>query len=329
MKLRGYQKRAIRRCVDNFQKSKRVALIMPTGAGKTVVASSICGHFDNILWLAHRKELLLQAEKSLSRLNLNFETLSTSSKKIPNKHYDLVVIDEFHHEACDTYRRLTEQLSYKRLLGITATRYRLDRIPLRFDSLVEAVTHRELVQAGYLVPSRLFRVRVEDDHVGTLVKFVNTHNTGPTIFFVRDLWTAVAVKRHLKMPSEVIDGASSNRKKHLEDFINGKVKCLVSCMVLTEGVDLPICKTVVLGRPTYSPTLLLQMIGRAVRIHPSKNHCNIIEPAFLYHKKKRRANRTTDSDYIRVSDVHHSEDKYIVTPSAKKMRIQRVIRGCA
>ena len=58
--------------------------------------------------------------------------------------------------------------------------------------------------------------------------------------------------------------AKENDRK-LEAFRSGDVEVLVNVNILTEGVDLPMTKTVFLARPTVSTILMTQMIGRALR----------------------------------------------------------------
>ena len=54
-------------------------------------------------------------------------------------------------------------------------------------------------------------------------------------------------------------------KKNIELYRSGEIKVLVNVNILTEGVDLPMTKTVFLTRPTVSTILMTQMVGRALR----------------------------------------------------------------
>ncbi|KAF3904955.1 hypothetical protein ABW20_dc0110390 [Dactylellina cionopaga] len=67
------------------------------------------------------------------------------------------------------------------------------------------------------------------------------------------------------------------RTQLLLDFKAGKFPVLVNCGVFTEGTDIPNIDCVLLSRPTRSRTLLIQMIGRGMRLHPSKEDCHIID----------------------------------------------------
>lgn len=67
------------------------------------------------------------------------------------------------------------------------------------------------------------------------------------------------------------------REQYLEDFKAGKIKYLVNVGVLTTGFDVPNVDCVVLLRPTNSPGLYYQMVGRGFRIHPDKTDCLILD----------------------------------------------------
>ena len=67
------------------------------------------------------------------------------------------------------------------------------------------------------------------------------------------------------------------RGQILDDFRQGKFPVLVNCGVFTEGTDIPNIDCIVLARPTRSRNLLVQMIGRGMRLHPGKENCHVID----------------------------------------------------
>lgn len=73
------------------------------------------------------------------------------------------------------------------------------------------------------------------------------------------------------------DTPKLERSERLDDFKSGKFPVLVNCGVFTEGTDIPNIDCVVLARPTKSRNLLVQMIGRGMRLHPNKVNCQIID----------------------------------------------------
>ncbi|MCJ1417842.1 hypothetical protein MMC32_004187 [Xylographa parallela] len=70
---------------------------------------------------------------------------------------------------------------------------------------------------------------------------------------------------------------SKIRAELLDAFKNGEFPVLLNCGVFTEGTDIPNLDCVLLARPTRSRNLLVQMIGRGMRLHPGKENCHIID----------------------------------------------------
>jgi ATP-dependent helicase IRC3 len=73
------------------------------------------------------------------------------------------------------------------------------------------------------------------------------------------------------------DTPKLQRSETLEAFRRGDFPVLVNCGVFTEGTDIPNIDCVLLARPTRSRNLLVQMIGRGMRLHPGKVNCHIID----------------------------------------------------
>jgi len=73
------------------------------------------------------------------------------------------------------------------------------------------------------------------------------------------------------------DTMSFMRDQTLEDFKNGELKYLVNVNVLTMGFDAPNIDCVAMVRPTMSPGLYYQMVGRGFRLHPGKEDCLVLD----------------------------------------------------
>ncbi|KAF9693281.1 hypothetical protein EKO04_008675 [Ascochyta lentis] len=67
------------------------------------------------------------------------------------------------------------------------------------------------------------------------------------------------------------------RSARIDSFRNGDFPVLLNCGVFTEGTDIPNIDCVLLARPTKSRNLLVQMIGRGMRLHKGKENCHIID----------------------------------------------------
>jgi ATP-dependent helicase IRC3 len=73
------------------------------------------------------------------------------------------------------------------------------------------------------------------------------------------------------------DTPKVERSKRLEAFKAGEFPVLLNCGVFTEGTDIPNIDCIILARPTRSRNLLIQMIGRGLRLHQGKTNCHIID----------------------------------------------------
>ena len=85
---------------------------------------------------------------------------SSTWRRSTRTHFDVVIVDEFHHAAADTYRRLLDHLQPKVLLGLTATPERTDGQPVTewFDGRFAAELRLwEAIDEGLLVPVPVLR----------------------------------------------------------------------------------------------------------------------------------------------------------------------------
>ncbi|MCK5785699.1 MAG: DUF3427 domain-containing protein [Candidatus Sabulitectum sp.] len=132
--------------------NERGLVVMATGTGKTWLAAfdSKAVNAKRILFVAHREEILKQAEDTFIRIrptasvgkytakskdidaDLLFASIQTIGKmnhlrKFPEDYFDYIVVDEFHHAAARTYQKLLAHFSPRFLLGLTATPDRTDQ----------------------------------------------------------------------------------------------------------------------------------------------------------------------------------------------------------
>ena len=103
-----------------------------------------------------------------------------------------------------------------------------------------------------------------------------------TLVFCVDLNHVAALTqrfRHYGVDARFVTGdtPTRDRAERLDGFKQGKFPVLINCGVFTEGTDIPNIDCVVLARPTRSRNLLIQMIGRGMRLHSGKQNCHIID----------------------------------------------------
>jgi DNA repair protein RadD len=212
---------------------------------------------------------------------------------------DLVVVDEAHRIMADSYQSLLSDYPKARHLGLTATPIRFDGRGLAdfYDELYVIEKPSKLVADGFLVEPKAFTVpedkrpilkglRLSDGDystrqlearvnkkslVGTIVAEIQRHamNRQTVVFAVGIAHAKHILKqlRRAKFRAEILTGETpqAERDRILKDFETKRIQIIVNCGVLTEGWDMPICKCVVLARPTRSLTLYLQMVGRIER----------------------------------------------------------------
>ena len=94
---------------------------------------------------------------------------------------------------------------------------------------------------------------------------------------------------HHGIPSVAIWGDSprSDRETALRDLAAGKVKVVFSVDLFNEGVDVPNVDTVLMLRPTDSPVLFLQQLGRGLRKAKDKAYCTVLDFVGTHRKEFR------------------------------------------
>lgn len=117
----------------------------------------------------------------------------------------------------------------------------------------------------------------------TVKSWVNeAGNRKSTLVFCVDLNHVAALTdtfRKYGIDARFITGETKKkmRGERLDQFKRGEFPVLLNCGVFTEGTDMPSVDCVLLCRPTKSRNLLVQMIGRGMRLHPDKADCHVID----------------------------------------------------
>lgn len=338
LQLRPYQQEALDSVVSFSEKGiVRQLVVLPTGAGKTVIFSHLPQFKQKslpMLVLAHREELLHQAKQKISWSNpdltveieqgenhaghvdvvvASVPTLgraqSTRIQKYPPDYFNSIVIDEAHHAAAPTYRRILDYFNPSFLLGVTATPQRSDSVRLTdvFQEIVYYKTIQDLIQDGYLSPLVGYRIKTDTDISGvetndgdynqsqledvidnpqrnaTIVAAYNdlVPNAKALVFAagVRHAQNLALSFGQAQITNEVILGVSStdDRRDILARFASGQTRVLINVGVLTEGFDEPSVEAILLARPTRSTLLYTQIVGRGTRLYEGKPHCTILD----------------------------------------------------
>lgn len=188
--LRPYQVDALAGIAAELAKGvRRTLLVLPTGAGKTVVFSEqirrmLAETGKRALVLAHRGELLKQAQRKLLDVGVlagiekaemraghapvvvaSVQTLKVARlKRLRASDFGIVVVDEAHHATAKSYRDVLTHFDEVPILGVTATPDRADGTALRevFESVAFRYEIRQAIRDKYLAPIRARRVVVKD-----------------------------------------------------------------------------------------------------------------------------------------------------------------------
>ncbi len=312
MKLRPYQQE----CIEALPERGAYLIQMATGMGKTVTFANIPRR-GRMLILSHRDELVRQPVKYFDvpvgieqgDSHSCFEEIISASvpsivrrlKKFPPDMFDIVVVDEAHHAAAQSYRKILAHFKPRLTLGFTATPNRGDGVGLE-DIFEDIIFERDLewgIKNGYLSNIHCLRCdigfdlrdvssRLGDYSADELEAAVNIASAnqaiadayrrfakGQTLIFAVSVAHAEAIAREIPGSEVVIGG--KDRSLTLERFKRGELKCIVNCMVFTEGTDLPNIETVIIARPTKNVALYTQMVGRGTRLYPGKESLTLID----------------------------------------------------
>lgn len=181
MNLRPYQARALAEVDAAFAAGKRrVLLVMPTAAGKTVCFAEAARRRHRATIIAHRRELLAQARRKAEALGLRTGPIQSAapirvaSIQSLQRRLDqigdpgLLIADEAHHCVSDSWLRLFRALPGAPVLGVTATPERLDGRGLGdvFQAIVRGPSIPELIESGYLSSVRVYAPPAPPDLTG-------------------------------------------------------------------------------------------------------------------------------------------------------------------
>jgi superfamily II DNA or RNA helicase/diadenosine tetraphosphate (Ap4A) HIT family hydrolase len=322
---------------------RRALAVLATGLGKTWLAAfdfvqlqEELGRRPRLLFLAHRQELLRQAALTYRRLlhfrqepsrvgwfvgdeedlsaPLVFASVAKLARpehlaRLASMSFDYVVVDEVHHAAAESYRRILAALDPGFLLGLTATPDRADEADIGglFDDFVACRADvARGVEIGRLVPFQYFGVKDDIDYeqipwrnrrfdpealaqaaqtqsrMETLWRAWREHPGNRSLVFCCSIAHANYVRswlrdRGVRVAAVYSADGSDDREGALEAFSAGQLDALCAVDVFNEGVDVPTIDRVVMLRPTESSVVFLQQLGRGLRAFEGKTSVTVID----------------------------------------------------
>jgi len=227
---------------------------------------------------------------------------------------DLIIVDECHHSPSQTWMKILNNYSTTPRLGFTATPERLDGVGLGdiYDNMILGPSTAELVDRGFLAYPILktpekekiqkYHVKGKDfdkdeqfEHmskreiVGDVIDHYRKYFDGlPAVCFCVNIEHCLNMEREFSaagIKAAVVHGKmkKSERDRAIKGLSDGSVEILLSCDVISEGVDIPVLAGTIHLRKTQSLSLWLQQVGRALRIHPGKENAIILDHAGNYY----------------------------------------------
>jgi len=332
----------------------RNLIVAATGTGKTVMAALDYKRIAHtlprarLLFVAHREEILQQSRATFRQVMQNsafgelwaggsrphdFDHVFASVQTLANvelstfepAHFDVVVVDEFHHAAAASYDRILAHLNPVELLGLTATPERADGASILHwfeDRIAAELRLWDAIDQQYLSPFAYYGI-----HDGTDLREVPWHpGTGydtdalTNVLTANDVWARTVIKEFAArvddvskvralgfcvsiahahfmadkfsqygLPSVAVTGKTPDdeRRKALQDLRSGAIRVVFSVDVFNEGVDVPSVDSILMLRPTQSATIFLQQLGRGLRKSEHKKECVVLDFVGMHRKEFR------------------------------------------
>ena len=330
------------RAIHNHYKNLIVAA---TGTGKTVISAFDFRRYRDtinpharLLFVAHREEILKQSlytfrtilkDHNFGDLCIHgeipaqqdhlfisiqsFNSTGFSSRTSPN-HYDVIIVDEFHHAAAESYQKLLSYYQPKILIGLTATPERMDNLDILkyFDGRIAAeIRLPEAIGRNLLAPFHYFGVTDTVDlddvewskgkynqaalskrYTGNLQRA--DHIRKALLQYVTDIDTVIGLGfcvsiDHAKYMAEAFtqfgiasthltsESSSEERNSIQRKLLKKDIHFIFVVDLYNEGVDIPEVNTILFLRPTESLTVFIQQLGRGLRLADNKECLTVLD----------------------------------------------------
>lgn len=343
--LNIFQKHALKELADAHSRRQAAGLIvLPPGSGKTRIAAEDASRADaqHVLYLAHTAEILDVAQSEFeavfgqsavtrhdkpaelsapNRVNIaTIQVVSRHLREISLEAYDYIVVDEFHHAAAMSYRKMLQHARPRFLLGLTATPFRGDRqdiYQLCEGKVLASFELRDGIDSGILSPYHYFgcfddidyskishrgaRYNIRDLERALIIpkrdraiirKWQEKAVDKATVAFccthehARRVATSFT-KAGIPSAPYISETSAEERRRLLDQLANGDIRVLCTVDVFNEGADLPFIECLLFLRPTESKRIFYQQLGRGLRQYAGKTYCTVIDFIGNFHNAYR------------------------------------------
>lgn len=259
-------------------------------------------------------------------------------------YFDYLVIDEFHHAVNEQYQRIVNYFKPKFLLGLTATPERMDckniyeicdyNVPYEI-SLKEAINKGMLVPFHYygiydetdysslhIVKGRYDEKELNETYIGNVKRYDLIYKYYMKYRSKRALGFCCSKQHAEEMAKEFCERGiesvavysnangefSEDREKAIKKLENQEIKVIFSVDMFNEGVDIAAVDMVMFLRPTESPVVFLQQLGRGLRISKGKEYLNVLDFIGNYEKAGRTQILLSGGKTFRQRAAHNYND---------------------
>ena len=235
-------------------------------------------------------------------------------------YFDYLVIDEFHHAVTGQYRRIVDYFKPQFMLGLTATPERMDGkniYELCDYNVPYEISLKEAINKGILVPFHYYGIYDETDYSGLhlvkgrydghelteiyqnnhkrydlIYKYYKKYHSNKALGFCCSRQHAEEMAKEFckrKVPAAAVysnaDGEfAEDRDIAVERLKNQEIKVIFSVDMFNEGLDIASLDMVMFLRPTDSPVIFLQQLGRGLRTYKGKEYLNVLDFIGNYEK---------------------------------------------
>ena len=308
-------------------------------------------------------------EKEKDYLFSTIQTMSLYFEQFEKNEFDYIIIDEAHHVTSPTYKKVLEYFKPKFLLGLTATSNRMDGNSIYeiFDEniacdirLNDALEHNLIVPFHYFGISDIKSIDYENvdlTKIDVLAKLLSVNKRVDYIIEQMNFYSFVGNKRKaigfcvskehgIYMSEEFNKRGINSTFLSSEDSILNRVnfiekleddtdslEVIFTVDIFNEGVDIPSINTVLFLRPTNSPIVFIQQLGRGLRKYKNKEFLTVLD--FIGNHKKAylialalAGNKAIDKDSLKLflsNNFANFKNAYICMDEISKQRIMEQI----
>lgn len=226
-------------------------------------------------------------------------------------YFDYIVVDEFHHAVSKNYQNIINYFNPKFMLGLTATPDRLDNKDVfsicDYNTVYEA-TLKTAIDKGWLVPFRYYGIydesvnydKVEykngkynekelekalsiNNRAELILKHYKKYKSTRALGFCTSKSHAEFMAKYFNengVPSCAVYSSNEGeyneeRSIALKKLRDEDINVIFSVDMFNEGLDIKSIDMVMFLRPTESPTVFLQQLGRGLRKDKNKKYLNV------------------------------------------------------